>query len=70
MANKKDDAKLKCSFCGKTQQQVRKLIAGPNVYICDQCIELCSEILDEELGMDNEEYFDDSDINLLKPKEI
>ena len=70
MANKKDDAKLKCSFCGKTQQQVRKLIAGPNVYICDQCIELCSEILDEELGIDNEEYFDDSDINLLKPKEI
>ncbi|MBU5478786.1 ATP-dependent Clp protease ATP-binding subunit ClpX [Eubacterium sp. MSJ-13] len=70
MANKKDDAKLKCSFCGKTQQQVRKLIAGPNVYICDQCIELCSEILDEELGMENEEYFDDSDINLLKPKEI
>ena len=52
MANKKDDAKLKCSFCGKTQQQVRKLIAGPNVYICDQCIELCSEILDEELGID------------------
>ena len=40
------------------------------MYICDQCIELCSEILDEELGMDNEEYFDDSDINLLKPKEI
>lgn len=70
MANKKDDAKLKCSFCGKTQQQVRKLIAGPNVYICDHCIELCSEILDEELGIDNEEYFDDSDINLLKPKEI
>ena len=70
MANKKDDSKLKCSFCGKTQNQVRKLIAGPNVYICDQCIELCSEILDEELGIDNEEYFDDSDINLLKPKEI
>ena len=62
--------KVRCSFCGKTQQQVRKLIAGPNVYICDQCIELCSEILDEELGIDNEEYFDDSDINLLKPKEI
>lgn len=70
MANKKDDSKLKCSFCGKTQNQVRKLIAGPNVYICDQCIELCSEILDEELEMENDEYFDDSDINLLKPKEI
>ena len=70
MANKKDDSKLKCSFCGKTQNQVRKLIAGPNVYICDQCIELCLEILDEELEMENDEYFDDSDINLLKPKEI
>ena len=70
MANKKDDSKLKCSFCGKTQNQVRKLIAGANVYICDQCIELCSEILDEELEMENDEYFDDSDINLLKPKEI
>ena len=70
MANKKDDSKLKCSFCGKTQNQVRKLIAGPNVYICDQCIELCSEILDEELEMENDEYFGDSDINLLKPKEI
>ena len=70
MANKKDDSKLKCSFCGKTQNQVRKLIAGPNVYICDQCIELCSEILDEELEMENDEYFDDSDVNLLKPKEI
>lgn len=70
MANKKDDSKLKCSFCGKTQNQVRKLIAGPNVYICDQCIELCSEILYEELEMENDEYFDDSDINLLKPKEI
>ncbi len=70
MANKKDESKLKCSFCGKTQNQVRKLIAGPNVYICDQCIELCSEILDEELEMENDEYFDDSDINLLKPKEI
>lgn len=70
MENKKDDSKLKCSFCGKTQNQVRKLIAGPNVYICDQCIELCSEILDEELEMENDEYFDDSDINLLKPKEI
>ena len=70
MANKKDDSKLKCSFCWKTQNHVRKLIAGPNVYICDQCIELCSEILDEELEMENDEYFDDSDINLLKPKEI
>ena len=41
---------LKCSFCGKSQKQVKKLIAGPGVYICDECIELCNEIVDEELG--------------------
>ena len=43
-----DDSRLKCSFCGKTQEQVKKLIAGPDVYICDECVELCNEILDEE----------------------
>ena len=42
------DSRLKCSFCGKTQDQVKKLIAGPEVYICDECVELCNEILDEE----------------------
>src|SRR6056300_1703573 len=41
---------LKCTFCGKSQKQVRKLIAGPGVYICDECIELCNEIIEEELG--------------------
>jgi endopeptidase Clp ATP-binding regulatory subunit ClpX/ATP-dependent Clp endopeptidase proteolytic subunit ClpP len=45
----KYDSYLKCSFCGKSQEQVRKLIAGPGVYICDECVELCNEILDEEL---------------------
>jgi ATP-dependent Clp protease ATP-binding subunit ClpX len=45
----KYDAHLKCSFCGKSQEQVRKLIAGPGVYICDECVDLCNEILDEEL---------------------
>ncbi|WP_036482187.1 ATP-dependent protease ATP-binding subunit ClpX [Myxosarcina sp. GI1] len=45
----KYDSHLKCSFCGKSQEQVRKLIAGPGVYICDECVELCNEILDEEL---------------------
>jgi len=49
----KFDAHLKCSFCGKSQAQVRKLIAGPGVYICDECIDLCNEILDEEL-LDNQ----------------
>ena len=46
--SKHTDDKLKCSFCGKTQDQVKKLIAGPEVYICDECVELCNEILDEE----------------------
>ncbi|MBP3820668.1 ATP-dependent protease ATP-binding subunit ClpX [bacterium] len=46
--SKHEDDKLKCSFCGKTQDQVKKLIAGPEVYICDECVELCNEILDEE----------------------
>ena len=48
MSGKKDD-KLKCSFCGKTQDQVTRLIAGPGVYICDQCVELCSEIMEDEM---------------------
>ena len=48
----KFEAHLKCSFCGKSQEQVRKLIAGPGVYICDECIDLCNEILDEEI-LDN-----------------
>ena len=45
---KNDDSRLKCSFCGKSQDQVKKLIAGPEVYICDECVDLCNEILDEE----------------------
>ena len=49
MAGKTEDMnKLHCSFCGKTQDQVKKLIAGPNVYICDECIDLCSDIIEEE----------------------
>ena len=68
MANRGDDRKqLRCSFCNKTQDQVRKLIAGPNVYICDECIEICSEIIEEEF---EEMEVDESSINLLKPIEI
>ena len=48
MANKDSSQALKCSFCGKSQKQVIKLIAGPGVYICDECIELCVEIIEEE----------------------
>lgn len=67
MASRGDDRKpLRCSFCNKTQDQVRKLIAGQNVYICDECIEVCSEIIEDEL----EDYDESSDINLLKPREI
>jgi ATP-dependent Clp protease ATP-binding subunit ClpX len=57
---------LKCSFCGKGQKQVKKLIAGPGVYICDECIELCNEIIDEELQETTDLPFEE----LPKPKEI
>lgn len=67
----RSDDKIRCSFCGKTQDQVRKLIAGSNdVYICDDCIELCAEILEEEFADQNDKGPDFSEINLLKPKEI
>jgi ATP-dependent Clp protease ATP-binding subunit ClpX len=57
---------LKCSFCGKSQKQVKKLIAGPGVYICDECIDLCNEIIEEELAESAEVSFEE----LPKPKEI
>ncbi|AQQ52868.1 ATP-dependent protease ATP-binding subunit ClpX [Planococcus lenghuensis] len=57
---------LKCSFCGKPQEQVRKLVAGPGVYICDECIDLCTEIVEEELGSEEETEFKE----VPKPKEI
>ncbi|MCM1161119.1 MAG: ATP-dependent Clp protease ATP-binding subunit ClpX [Roseburia sp.] len=69
MAGKNADDKIRCSFCNKTQDQVRKLIAGPvGVYICDECVELCSDIIEEEY--DDDEICDELDINLLKPVEI
>jgi len=70
-----DDSRLKCSFCGKTQEQVKKLIAGPDVYICDECVELCNEILDEEF-LENKDKTEESEIkeaditNIPKPHEI
>ncbi|OEV02917.1 ATP-dependent Clp protease ATP-binding subunit ClpX [Streptomyces oceani] len=57
---------LKCSFCGKSQKQVKKLIAGPGVYICDECIDLCNEIIEEELAESSEVRWDE----LPKPREI
>ena len=65
------DEKIRCSFCGKTQDQVRKLIAGNNnVFICDECIDLCSEILEQELPEEEHAAESFGDINLYKPKEI
>ena len=71
MATTHDSANLlKCSFCGKSQQQVRKLIAGGGVYICDECIELCNEIIEEELaGAQKTQDADDPD-RLPRPSEI
>ena len=70
-----DESRLKCSFCGKTQEQVKKLIAGPDVYICDECVELCNEILDEEF-LENKDKPEEAEIKetditkVPKPHEI
>ena len=66
MAKFGDSDLLKCSFCGKSQKQVKKLIAGPGVYICDECIDLCNEIIEEELSESSELKWDE----LPKPIEI
>ena len=73
MAGRNDE--FRCSFCGKSQSQVRKLIAGPNgAYICDECVDICAEIIEEELENDEYSGQDEKDskeqINLLKPKEM
>ena len=60
-----EKGKLRCSFCNKSQDQVKRLIAGPNVYICDECVSICQDILDEEFS-----DIDSSEVNLMKPKEI
>ncbi len=70
MSGKDNDDKIRCSFCNKTQDQVRKLIAGPNgAYICDECVDICMDIIEEEYEQD-EHPEKDIDINLLKPREI
>ena len=66
MSKYEEKRQLKCSFCGKTQDQVRRLIAGPNVYICDECVELCDEIIQEEI----EETLEEDTTSLPKPKEM
>ena len=72
---KHDDSRLKCSFCGKSQDQVKKLIAGPEVYICDECVDLCNQILDEEFFENKEKEGADSENSaeekpIPKPHEI
>ena len=69
MAGKNSDDKIRCSFCNKTQDQVRKLIAGPSgVYICDECVDICADIIEEEY--EEEPEVEEMEINLLKPAEI
>ncbi len=72
---KHDDSRLKCSFCGKSQDQVKKLIAGPEVYICDECVDLCNQILDEEFFENKDKEGSDSESSaeekpIPKPHEI
>jgi ATP-dependent Clp protease ATP-binding subunit ClpX len=67
MKQRDDNANLSCSFCGKSQKEVKKLIAGPTVYICDECIELCNDIIAEEYGHDETRP---PTSRVLKPKEI
>ena len=66
MTDTKDQKKLHCSFCGKNQDDVKKLIAGPRVYICNECVDLCNDIIEEEV---KHEESDEEDI-LLSPLEI
>ncbi len=71
MAGRNSDDKVRCSFCNKTQEQVRKMIAGPgNVYICDECVDICADIIEEEYEENLEQETDEMEINLLKPVEI
>ena len=71
MAEKIREGKVRCSFCQKTEDQVRKLIAGPDgAYICDECVGICAEIMEEEFGGYDQEDILGSEINLMKPEEI
>ena len=67
----KNDGKIRCSFCGKTQDQVGKLISGPNgAYICDECVDICAEIIEEENFDESKDSSAKEDINLIKPEEM
>ena len=66
MSKETSTDKLNCSFCGKVQDEVKKLIAGPSVYICNECVDLCNDIIEEEIKNDEDSPYDD----LLSPLEI
>ncbi|MCK4690482.1 MAG: AAA family ATPase, partial [Desulfuromonadales bacterium] len=68
MGSKDENGQLTCSFCGKSQDEVKKLIAGPTVYICDECIELCNDIIDEEARLDD--VSEQEEKKLPKPAEV
>lgn len=68
MPNKDNEKQFRCSFCGKTQDQVKRIIAGPGVYICDECVGLCSEIIEEEMLANAAQ--ENGEMNLPKPKEM
>ena len=69
MAKYEDNKNVRCSFCGKTQENVKRIIAGPGVYICNECVGLCSNIIEDELENYDEEFVD-NDFVMLTPKEI
>ena len=68
----KNDGTIRCSFCGKRQEQVKRILSGPDVNICDECVAICADIIDE--SMPDDDYVDSESsaegINLLKPAEI
>ena len=70
MSKYDENNELRCSFCGKPQGQVRRLIAGPNVYICDECVQLCREIIEDGIEAEENEKYEAGDGKLPKPKEI
>ena len=67
----KNDGKIRCSFCGKTQEQVNRMISGPNgAFICDECVDICAEIIEEENLEEKENTSVKEEINLIKPEEM
>ena len=71
MAKNQNEKNIKCSFCGKTQDSVKRIVAGPGVYICDECISLCKNIIDEDYLEDEEDGYTIEEVSTLpKPAEI